>query len=229
MRALGRLGGSLALSPVQVAVRDKNQEVSGSAARVLADWPDSSALPALRDVAKNGAKQTQRVLALRGYVRLIGAGSNAPAEKLRDLRAGMALASRPEEMKLVLGGIGALSSINALQLAQSYLSDKNIAEEAAAAVLNIARNADADRLQNDADSEKTRAALRAVIALSNNENVRVQAQQILETPFYAARVWQVIGPFPNANGSENFDSEYSPENDARNGASIWKKITPSPV
>ena len=217
LRVLGRMGGTMALAPVQAALKNTNPEVLDTAVRVLADWPDAGAIPTLLEVAKTSPKQTHKVLALRGYVRLVGINNASSDENLQMYKSGMALAARPEERKLVLGGMGGVPTVNAMQTVAAYLKDNVVAEEAAAAVVGIAQKAGDDQSRNDPAGDKTRDALRQVMAVSKSETVRRQAQDLLERPNYMARPWQVIGPFPNAGGNGGFDTAFDPEQDVLKG------------
>ncbi len=218
LRVLGRIGGAAALSPVQAALKDADADIVDTAVRALSEWPDSGALPTLLDVARNAPKQTHKVLALRGYVRLAGTGNMPPDERLVMFRQVMALAARPEEKKLVLSGIGGVPTLSALSMTLPFLDDAAIREEAAAAAVGIAQNSAEDQARSDATGEQTRAALRRVVAVARNEQTLRQAQELLDKPNYAARPWQVIGPFPNAGGNAGFDTAFESEQDVLKGA-----------
>ena len=175
LSVLGQAGGSRAYAPLQAALQDPNAEIRDIAVRSLSKWTNPEAVPTLLGLAKSAPNQTHRVLALQGYLRLIGDQEMAPAEKLRVYREALELAQRPEDKRLVLAGVGNIGSLEALQTVAPFLTDDAIREEAAAAVVSIAR-----RLTG-ASAGQVRLHLQQVREVSKNEPVRKQAQELLDT------------------------------------------------
>ena len=174
VRVLGRIGGAKALAAVRSGIKDADEKIQESAVRALADWPDGAAAPDLLEIAKSGAKQNLRVLALRGYVRLSGVPPERPAgERLKMLQEAMAAAQRPDDKRMVLGALADVKDAAALKMAAGFLSDEALREEAAAATVKIAK------ALGGQPKDEIKAALRKVLDTAKNEGTRKEAGQAL--------------------------------------------------
>jgi hypothetical protein len=112
--------------------------VQDAAIRALADWPNPTPRADLLETARNAKDLAPRVLALRGHIRMTGLEKyQSPQEAVKSLQAVLALASRPDEKKLVLGALPDFACPEALSLAESLLNDEDVHEEAQAAVDKI--------------------------------------------------------------------------------------------
>jgi hypothetical protein len=171
---LGKIGGEKALGLLREYLAQDNAEVQVAVVRALSDWPSAEPMDDLKRIAQNSDDQVQRILALRGFVRLIGLDERPAEEKTGRYKEAMSLAAGADERKLVLSGLGNVRTFSALQLACSYLDDSALQAEAAAAVLKIAEAVQGDyRLQ-------TRAVLVELLAGSQNDSLRQRAQGIIE-------------------------------------------------
>jgi len=174
LRVLGKIGDKSALGVLREGLKDKNDTVKETCIRALADWPTAEPVVDLLKVVQTTENKIHRVLALRGYVRLIGLESNRPAEEAIGMyKQAMSLASDTSEKKMVLSGLANVKLLAALQMAASYLADKSLQQEAEVAVVKIA---EATVGSNPAESN---AALQKVIQISKNEFLREQAQKLI--------------------------------------------------
>ena len=141
LRILGNLGGSQALRVLRQAQQDQNADVSACALdTLLRDWPDASATKDLMDIAKNTDDRIQRILALRGLVRVTQTESaGSTPTRLMIYRQAYALAQRPDEKRLILSGVGRLAHADALTFVTERLSDSSIRAEAEVAAVQIAK------------------------------------------------------------------------------------------
>jgi len=172
---LGRSGGAKALAAVRAALKDANPQVKDGAIRALANWPDASVLGELLDLAKNARQPTQKIIALRGYVRLLGLpNKRKPEESLKLYQEAMGAATRPDEKKMILAGLGQVHHIGALKLAEGCIADPALKEEAALAVYNIAR---AIGRRHKAEAK---AALQKALAATKNRRLRRDAGNLLK-------------------------------------------------
>jgi len=138
LRVLRSVGGAKALAAARTAAADPNAEVKDAALRTLCDWPTVDALPDVAQLAKTSSDPKLKILALRGYIRLIPL-QEAPAEqKLATLKEAMALAERNEEKKLALAALGSIPSPEALALVAPHLENPALKEEASVAAVAIA-------------------------------------------------------------------------------------------
>ncbi|MBN1673778.1 MAG: hypothetical protein JXR37_22210 [Kiritimatiellae bacterium] len=114
--------GAGALEAVRAALADPDADVCDAAVRALADWPSPAPLDDLLKLAESAPGELHRVLALRGYVRLVARpGSRAVEESLSMYGAALAAADRLEEKKLILAAIGKVPAPEALTFIEPYL------------------------------------------------------------------------------------------------------------
>jgi HEAT repeat protein len=172
LRILQSFGGREALAAIRQAAGETDEAVKDAALRALFDWPDTDALPDLAQLARNAPSSSYKILALRGYIRLVGQADVAAAQKMIHLKDAMSLASRPEEQRLVLGALGSIPTREALAEVTPYLGQPALKEEAAAAVLAIA-GALKDR------SGSVREAIEKARQTSGNPQLKKQAAHLL--------------------------------------------------
>jgi HEAT repeat protein len=138
LRVLGKIGDDSALPLMRRALADPDKDVGDAAVRGLADWPATSARDDVFGIAAASENLTHKVLALRAFVRMIGLESyRQPEASVADLEKAMALASRPEEKKLVLGLLPRFPCEKGLRIAESLQNDPAVRDEAKAAVDRI--------------------------------------------------------------------------------------------
>ena len=138
LRVLGKIGDDSSLSLVRKALADDNPEIRDAAVRALSDWPTLSPREDLVRIVQTSQEQVHQVLALRAYIRIIEMEPyRSPESAVRLLREALAWTKRPEEKKLILGILPRFACRDALQLAESLLSEKDLEEEAKEAVKQI--------------------------------------------------------------------------------------------
>lgn len=173
--ALDDVGGDAALEIACRATTDGSAETQDAAVRALAAWRSPGALPVLLEIAERGRRQSHRILALRGYIRLLGTLPDRPVpEKLEGFRQAMALAQRVEERRRVLGGLGHIAAPEALRMVESHWGDPELSEEVVAATIGIAlaiapthpaeAEAALERLAQACDDDDLRARLHSALA-----------------------------------------------------------------
>jgi hypothetical protein len=137
VRVLGAIGGGSSLKAVRSAVADPSVEVHAAAIRTLGSWNTADAAPDLLEVAKTAANPTDKMICLRGYLRLAGQSELAVDKRLAMCREAAALAQKDDERKLLLAALGGIPSVEALDLVTPYLNEAGIKEEAATAVADV--------------------------------------------------------------------------------------------
>ena len=139
---LARLGGPKALSEVCKAVKDSDAKVVDGAVKALAGWQDPAAGPELLKVAREGKTKVHQVLAMQGYIRLAGdlAKARKTKEAMQMFNSAASVAKRPEEKKLILGGLRGIRTIEALNLAVSFVTDAAVAREAGSTAVELAKH-----------------------------------------------------------------------------------------
>ncbi|MGB2861685.1 MAG: HEAT repeat domain-containing protein [Sedimentisphaerales bacterium] len=174
LNVLGRIGDNSALPVLTAALKDENVEVQTAAIRALADWPTPEPATGLLKVAESSGNKVHRILALRGFVRLLGLVSDRSAsETIEMYKKAMSLAPDAGEKKKVLSGLSNTKSLAALQMAAGYLGDESLFVEAGAAVINIAGGIYADYPGQAKDM------LNQIIKTTKSDSLRQQAQELI--------------------------------------------------
>lgn len=169
LNVLGSVGSAISLPTLRASLSEP-AEVRAAALKALAEWPESGVLPDLLALAQSGS-ESEKALAFRGYVRLVGESGAAPAEKVKQLREVAALAASEADKKVLLGGLGEIVAVDSLNLAAAYLADAALADEAGAAVVKIAGRLPAS------DKEVIGVALNQVLKSSKSESVLDKARK----------------------------------------------------
>jgi HEAT repeat protein len=175
---LGRIGSAAALKAVVAEAENKDAAVNDAAVRALAAWPDAEAVSPLLAAIEMTDNVTHRVLALRGVVRLLGASDMSPAEAAGIYARALRATDRPDEKKLVIGGLGAIRTLDALRLVVEYLDDADLKTEAAMAAARIALGSD-DRAEPLTGHEVVIALRRALPSISD-EKTRDRMNKLIE-------------------------------------------------
>ncbi len=214
LRVLGRIGDSSALPTLRTALGTREAEIQDAAIRALSDWPTAEPVPDLLKVAQTAENAKYKVLALRGFVRLLGLESGRSAAETTDLyKKAMELAGDAQEKKRVLSGLASAKSLAALNMAAQYLDDLPLHLEAESAVVQIAQGA------CGADPARTKEVLTKVIGATKQDAIRQQAQEIINLierfdDYLVA--WQVSGPYTkDVQANELIDAAFPPEQEGQ--------------
>ena len=210
LRVLGDIGNRKACDLVRSGLKDADPDARDAAIRALADWRDDSPTDELLAIAKTADSKTHRVLALRGYVRMIGLRKNRPNdEQLAMCKQAMDLAKDADAKRRVLSAIGGIPDGRALEMALPLLSTPDMKVEAAVAVIKIARAI------SGGDADGARAAIAKAKTATSNAEVQKQAAAAID---YIERfegyitVWKIAGPY---RGGDLFKKQFPPEQNAK--------------
>jgi len=173
LRVLGVIGTPNALDAVQAGVANPQPGVRDTAIRVLSDWPESPALPALLDVLRNSEDETHRFLALRGCLRLLESSDQPSQQKVNTCTELLARTQRTDDRKAILSGLANVADPAALKLVEPFLADPQVQAEAELAALKIAGG-----IAKSAPAE-ARAVATKIQAESKNQATRDRAAKIL--------------------------------------------------
>jgi HEAT repeat protein len=135
---MGQVSAADALPDLRAALKDPDQEIARSAILALSAWQTPEPLPDLLDVARNDSNPTRRILALRGYTKVIAAPSDrSPAESVSLLKQLWPFARQQPEKRAILALLPLYPTAEALQFAATAAADPEVASEAKAAADNI--------------------------------------------------------------------------------------------
>ncbi|HOX56591.1 MAG TPA: HEAT repeat domain-containing protein [Candidatus Paceibacterota bacterium] len=158
VRVLGAVGGEKALKAVRGAVQHPNTEVRATAIRALGAWSTADAAPHLLEAAKAASNPTDKMICLRGYLRLAGQADLPVDKRLAMCREAAALTQKDEEKRLLLAALGGIASVEAFDLVAPHLDEPGTKEEAATAAVNVS-----DMLLKSADAAKLAPRLAEVL------------------------------------------------------------------
>jgi len=218
MRALGTIGNRTAYEVVRAGLKDPNDDVKDAVIRALSDWPDESPTAELLEIAKSAEKPTHQVLALRGYVRMIAvAKGRSPADSLKMCQEAMGAARRDDEKRLVLSALGEIPTLDALKMAQGCLGNEALKNEAAIAVVKIAKGV------SGGDRDLAKEAIEKATAATDSQEVHKQATEALafierNEDFITA--WMITGPYKGGKTSIQHPPEQPDAKDIK-----WKLVT----
>jgi len=174
LKVLGAMGGTAALNAVRAELKSDDPKVQDATVRALAATPDAAALNDLLDIAKSSQNKVHRVLALRGYLRLVDASAGRAGADLKLYEPVIPLATDASEKKTLISGLGRINSPEALAVVAPMLDDEAVRNEAASAVIGMARGI------SGKNPREARTALEKVVALVKDEAIVKQANDVLK-------------------------------------------------
>ncbi len=137
---MGRAGDPSGLNLLRAALKDDEPAIQRAAILGLTEWPTPEPVPDMLDAAKTNPVRSHQILALRGYLRLVGLRSQrSRAESVQLLEQGLKFAQADNEKKTVLSMLPRFASPEALKLAES-LQEGSVAEEAKLAIERIKKS-----------------------------------------------------------------------------------------
>jgi hypothetical protein len=137
-RAAARVGGAALLKVVVADLKSADAATREGAVAALADWQDDAALAPLLEVAQGDGPAEQQVTALRGAAAVLKNSKSPAAEKAKAYASALAAAKRPEEKRMLLGGLGNERGRELFDVAATTLDAEGLKAEAALAVIKIA-------------------------------------------------------------------------------------------
>ena len=130
LHVLGVVATPEALSMVKSAVDGQDAAVRDTAIRVLADWPEPAALPALLDLYRKTQDETHRFLVLRSCVRLLDLDPQPAEQKVKIYGELLAGTQRADDRKVILSGLANVADPGALKLVEPLLDNPDVKAEA---------------------------------------------------------------------------------------------------
>jgi HEAT repeat protein len=149
INAFKRIGDNQFLALIQSELNNKS--LKPAAIQALTDWPNEAALESLFQLARSREDLTTRVLAIRGALRIIQEKQMDNLRKLWLYRDLMDIATRQDEKRMVLAGIGELKSTEALKYAAHYFNNDSLGLEALLAAAKIVKPEEEQPLRFKAD------------------------------------------------------------------------------
>ncbi len=173
LRLLCTTGGEQALSVVRKAVSDADAELREVALRAICEWPSQDALPDLERLVQAPPSPKFKILAWRGYMRLVEADSSPAQARFAALQKAFGWAERDEERRVALGSLGVAPCPEALAFALSNLTSDALKEEACRGAVDVA-----EALQ-ETEPGACSDALRQVLKAGPQEATLKRARKLL--------------------------------------------------
>ncbi len=142
LTTLNALGGATALKTVAQAAQSSDEALREAGIRTLSDWPDYEAAQILLGIASGPQTSlTHHVLAIRGAIRLIKAGTTAPLDDRTELCFhAFDHARRDEEKKQAISAMGSVPDKRVAARLLDLAKDENMKAEAGLAAVELAGN-----------------------------------------------------------------------------------------
>jgi HEAT repeat protein len=174
---LGRLGGADALAVIRGAISSEETALHEAAITGVCNWPDGGANDALLELAEKGRTDAEKQRAVQALIRVNAVLTDrTPDERLAALgvlQKAMKLATRDEERRALLDGVGFVRHIDTLRYVVPYLDDKALAQSACRGVVELAHS----KTLREPNKEEFGEALDRVIALCQDKALVERAKQ----------------------------------------------------
>lgn len=201
LRVSGRIGNDKALQALRNALEDNDESIRDTAIRALATCVNTDALDTLMQISSTSANDTHRILALRGYIRLLGVDNKMSQKAKAGMYANaMSKVAGDDDKKLVLAGLANVSHPDALELITGYMDNPSVKNEAIYAALKVAQ------LTAGAAPSKARSTAMKINEISTSPEVKNQARAIVKAidgfdDFIVA--WKVTRYYTEAHRDHN--------------------------
>lgn len=174
---LGRIGGAAALKLVREAVAGNDTALRAAGVVALCNWPDATANDDLLGLATGTVVDAERQRAVQALIRINAVLiDRTPEERLAaldTLKMTMALASRDEERRALLDGIGFVRHLETLKFVLPYLDQPALAQSACRAVVELAHS----KTLREPNKTEFAKPLDRVIALCKDKALVERAKQ----------------------------------------------------
>lgn len=210
---------------LRAALKATEPALHEAATQALTQTSDPELLPDLLALVKQTSEAQARTMAVRGYLNLAAAQSNAgvsDAQRITALKAILPELKQTEEQWLALSALAKIPSLDSLALAQTMLANPATQAEAAQAILKIAAALQATH------GAEARAALNNVKATVTDPNLRAAAEAHLtgiEALAGFITAWKIAGPYQQTGktAQELFNVALGPEKGEAQ-AIVWQGL-----
>ncbi len=173
LRVLGIVGGKNAIAAVRSSMKDGTGEVRDAAVRALASWKTPDAAPDLLEFARSTGDSTEKILCLRGYLRLSSHADLSLDERVSMAGEAVPLVSGVEEKRILMSVLQRNASLGSISIAARYLDDPEVKEEACLAATAIAESI----VEKNPDA--VGPVMEKVLKATENESVAARAKIVL--------------------------------------------------
>jgi len=223
MEILGELGDDNGLAELKKALKDADKDIQKTALRSIANWPNSKPINELHELAKSSKDIRQQIIALRGFIRMVGVDEKLSNDKkIELLKEAMRFATQVNEKRQAIAVLSGVKSYRAFEMASVYLNNNELKLEAEVAVTKIASNIVYSH------TNELREALESIIKTTSNKStieLAKKAIDLIEKNKGYLMVWQMSAPYvkEKSNWEQLFEERFDPEQN--NGKELpWIEI-----
>ena len=208
LKVMGKIGGKEIASILKATYSSSNPVLKEAAFRAMTEWPGDDFTAEMKELAKSGKDAKTRILAFRGYLRMIQSQGGDNSSKLA-IEA-YEMAERDDEKRMVIGAMADFADKHVLEFLCDSLDNSSFSAEAAISAVSAA-----DKLAGCCP-QTVIAAMEKVAAGTGSDSVKKQAQDVIKkVNKIGAYVvdWKISGPYmDNAVSAEQLhDRAFAPE------------------
>lgn len=207
-------------------LHESEDTVKETLIRSLSNWRNAEPLNALLELARTTENDSIRRQALAGVIQLSDNIWNMTSEQRTQLfNDVIAISTKPEVLKGVIGALQNTSYPEALSIATQYLDNEQVKNEAEVAVVKLSKT-----LIGIAPDIVT-PALEKVINQGQMELIKQEAQKTLDIiPKFEDFIttWMLSGPYVNDEVNPNmlYEFVFAPEKPEEAEKALWKPVSP---
>jgi len=176
LRVLGKIGSAKSLAVMLSALKDEDAEVRKAAIRGLSEWPCDEPMGQLRQAARVSQEKIEMVLALRGFIELIGVGQkDRPVDETVSLyKEAIGLTTGVSEKRKILAGLSQVACFDAMAVSAHFMNDDSVKTEAGAAVIKIGWS-----LRKETLPKEAAGILKQFLEISKDDKQRSRAVTLI--------------------------------------------------
>ena len=167
-------GTKKALALEAAAMKSGNKQQRDKALRALAGWPNAGAAPELLAVAREGSDDTEKIVALRGYIQVAGT-SGSDKDKAARYKAVADLAQRRDDKRLLISKLKGCRHIDSFRVAVKFLADDEVKAEAEIAAIDLG-----SRIGRGRNLQEVSATVESIAKTSKNKGTVRRANDCLK-------------------------------------------------
>jgi hypothetical protein len=175
LRVMGRFGDDDSVSLIESEYASSNEKLSQASFRAMTDWPGAEFIEQMKELAKKSNDPKTKILALRGYARMIGlADDKSKSEVASELIAAYQMAERKDEQRLIIGLMGDCGNEKTLDFTVGMLDDPRLKGEAEVSAVKICEKMVSRR------PELVGPVLKRIINTTSNKTLKKDAEKLLK-------------------------------------------------
>ncbi|NQT26957.1 HEAT repeat domain-containing protein [candidate division KSB1 bacterium] len=174
LEVLGGIGSPKSLPVLQKSIKSKKAEIRLSAIRASSDWPNGDPMTDLLPVAQKSKDETERILALRGYIGLVKKSELDDAGKVAAYKSAFDLAEQINEKRQILSGLSEIETIASLEMMGEQLDNPDLKAEAEVGIMSLRRGL------AESHPQKLKILLKKIVETTEDERIRSRAKDTLD-------------------------------------------------